>query len=110
MTSSHDLEEGYRRLEVELTLERRFGAQATRDLHRAMLADLRAARRRARRAVTRAEKAEAELKQARSRLRKVKQRARRAEGELARLRESTTWRAGRAVAAVPSILKRRGRR
>lgn len=109
MTSGSELEEGYRRLETELTLERRFGAQATRDLHRAMLADVRAARSRARRAVARAEKAESELKQAKARARKAERRAAQAEEELAGLRASSTWKAGRAVVAVPSLLRRRRR-
>ncbi|MEJ7834385.1 MAG: hypothetical protein WKF79_15835 [Nocardioides sp.] len=109
MTSSSELEEGYRRLEAELTLQRRFGAQATRDLHEAMLADVRAARSRARRAVTRAENAESALQEAKARARKAERRASRAEDELATLRASSTWKAGRAVVAVPSFLRRRGR-
>ncbi len=86
---------GLRKLENELAAARRFGARATKQLHAAMLADVRAAEERAEDAVRRARRAE--------------QRARRAEDELARLRSSTTWRAGRVLVAVPARLARRGR-
>ncbi|MDN4162578.1 hypothetical protein [Nocardioides abyssi] len=90
---------GLKRLETELRAARRFGARATRQMHAAVAADLEAAERRARRAERRA--AEAEARAARA-----ERRARRLERELAEVRSSTTWRAGRAVVAVPARLKR----
>lgn len=97
-----DVELGLRRLERELRVARRWGAKATRQMHRAVLADLTRAEQRAKRAEKRAAEAE-------KRARAATQRAERAEAELAALRNSSTWRAGRAVVAVPARLKRLGR-
>lgn len=82
-----------RRLERTLAVERRFAVKSTRQLHRAIARDLREAEQRADAAEKRARRAE--------------RRAERAERELAELRRSATWRAGRAVVALPSRLKRR---
>ncbi len=92
--------EGYLRLEQELKVSRRWGRRAVREMHAAMLKDLRAAEGRARRA-------ERRTAQARTRATRAEQRAARAERELAQLRQSATWRAGRVVLAVPSRLRRR---
>lgn len=92
--------EGYVRLEQELRVSRRWGQRAVKEMHAAMLKDLRAAEGRARRAERRTE-------EARKRAKRAEQRATRAERELAELRKSATWRAGRALLAVPSRLKRR---
>ncbi|MDN4174636.1 hypothetical protein QWY28_16870 [Nocardioides sp. SOB77] len=90
---------GLRRLETELKAARRFGAKATKQMHAAVAADLERAERRARRAERRAAEAEARATAA-------ERRARRLQRELAEVRASTTWRAGRAVVAVPARLKR----
>lgn len=92
--------EGYVRLEQELRVSRRWGRRAVKEMHAAMLKDLRAAEGRARRAERRTE-------EARKRAKRAEQRATRAERELAELRQSATWRAGRALLAVPSRIKRR---
>jgi hypothetical protein len=92
--------EGYLRLEQELKVSRRWGRRAVKDMHAVMLKDLRAAEGRARRA-------ERRTAEARKRAKRAEQRAVRAERELAELRQSATWRAGRALLAVPSRLKRR---
>ena len=92
--------EGYLRLEQELRASRRWGRRAVKEMHAAMLKDLRAAEGRARRAERRTD-------EARKRAKRAEQRAVRAERELAELKQSTTWRAGRALLAVPARLKRR---
>lgn len=92
--------EGYLRLEQELRTARRWGRRAVKEMHAAMLKDLRAAEGRARRA-------ERRTAEARQRAKNAEKRAARAEKELAELRRSATWRAGRAVLALPSRLKRR---
>lgn len=97
-----DLDQGLKRLERELRVARRWGAKATRQMHQAVLADLKKAEQRARRA----EKAAAE---AQTRAQEATRRAERAEAELAAVRSSTTWKAGRAVVALPARVRRLGR-
>lgn len=80
------------RLDKELKNARKYGAKTSRQLHKVMLEDVRRAERRARQAERRATEAE--------------QRAERLERELAEVRSSATWRAGRAVVAVPARIKR----
>lgn len=82
-----------KRLERTLAVERRFAVKSTRQLHRVLARDLRQAEQRADDAEKRARRAE--------------RRAERAERELAELRSSATWRAGRAVVAVPARIKQR---
>ena len=53
---------------------------------------------------------ERELEKARARAQKLKQRAEQAEQELAAIKSSSTWKAGRAVVAVPSRIRRLGRK
>ncbi|MCW2812562.1 MAG: hypothetical protein JWN84_17 [Nocardioides sp.] len=89
-----------KRLERTLADERKFAVKSTRQLHRVLSRDLREAEQRAAAAERRAEAAEA-------RLAKVRGRVERAEAELATVRQSTTWKAGRAVVAVPALIKRR---
>jgi predicted nucleic acid-binding Zn-ribbon protein len=89
-------EAGIRKLEAELRKAREHGARLARSLHKAMARDLRAAQKRARQAERTAAAAE--------------KRAARAEAELARIRSSATWRAGRAVVAVPAAARRALRR
>lgn len=91
---------GYFLLEREVRVARRWGRRAVREMHATMVKDLRAAERRA----LRAERRTAEAQQ---RAKRAEQRAVRAERELAELRQSATWRAGRALLAVPSRLRRR---
>jgi hypothetical protein len=79
------------RLDTELRNARKYGARTTRQLHKAMGEDVRRAERRAREAEKRAAAAE--------------RRAEAAERELAAVRSSSTWRAGRAVVAVPARIK-----
>ncbi len=79
------------RLDTELRNARKYGAKTARQLHRTMGEDLRRAERRARDAEKRAAVAE--------------RRAEAAERELAAIRRSSTWRAGRAVVAVPARIK-----
>lgn len=83
------------RLDRELKNARKYGVKTSRQLHKVMLEDVRRAERRARRAEKRAAEAEA--------------RAEAAERELAAIRQSATWRAGRAVVAVPARIKRLGK-
>lgn len=83
------------RLDTELKNARRYGVKTTRQLHKVMLRDIQRAERRARQAEKRAAEAE--------------RRAERAERELAEIKRSATWRAGRAVVAVPARLKRLGK-
>lgn len=92
-----------KRLERELASAQKFSVRSTRQLHASMLKDVRDAEKRARQAEKRAEAAE-------ERLAAVQKRARVAEAEVAAVRESSTWKAGRAVVAVPSQLKRWVRR
>jgi hypothetical protein len=93
-------EEGLRRLERELDRARQNGARLGRSVHQAMLVDLRAALKRAdaaekeaREAHRRADRAEATLK-----------------AKLTTIHASTTWKAGRALTAVPRAAKRAVRR
>ena len=79
------------RLDTELKNARKYGAKTTRQLHRVMVEDVRRAEKRAREAEKRAAAAE--------------RRAEAAERELASVRSSSTWKAGRAVVAVPSRIK-----
>ncbi len=90
------------RLTREIAVARRHGARAIKQMHGALVADLRQAEKRA-------EKAEKLAAEATRRARQAERRARRAEAELAEIRSSRTWRTGRAVLAVPSKIKRRGR-
>jgi hypothetical protein len=89
-----------RRLERTLADERRFAVKSTRQLHRSLSRDLRVAEERAAAAEQRALSAERRLAGARAR-------AERAEAELETIRQSATWRAGRAVVGVPARIKRR---
>ncbi len=88
------------RLERTLADERKFAVRSTRQLHRVLLKDVKKAQQRAAAAEARAAEAEKQLAAARKR-------AKRAEAELAEIKASTTWKAGRAVTAVPGRLKRR---
>ena len=80
------------RLDRDLYDVRRHGERASRQLHKVMAQDLRQAERRARDAEKLARRAE--------------RRADRAERELAAVRGSSTYRAGRAVMAVPVRIKK----
>ncbi|HWM74759.1 MAG TPA: hypothetical protein VNQ53_13500 [Nocardioides sp.] len=80
------------RLDRDLNDVRRHGERASRQLHKVMSQDLRQAERRTREAEKRARRAE--------------RRADRAERELAAVRGSSTYRAGRAVMAVPVRIKK----
>ncbi|WP_232680597.1 hypothetical protein [Nocardioides sp. R-C-SC26] len=97
-------EEGHfvrvQRLERQLNVMRKWSLKGTKQLHQAMIKDVRDAERRARQAEKRATAAEKKLKAA-------ERRAKHAEAELAAIRSSTTWKAGRAITAVPGKLKRR---
>lgn len=101
-----DVEVGLRRLERELRAARRWGAKSTRQMHRAVLADLTVAEKQAKRAEKRLAEAVKRATDAESRARAATVRAERAEAELAELRTSPTWKAGRAVVAVPARIKR----
>ncbi len=92
-----------KRLERTLADERKFAVRSTRQLHRVLTRDLREAEKRAAAAERRADAAEKRAASARAR-------AERAEAEVARMRQSATWRAGRAVVAVPSRIRRRASR
>ena len=83
------------RLDKELKNARKYGVKTSRQLHKLMIEDVRRAERRARRAEKRAAEAE--------------KRAEAAERELAAVRSSSTWRAGRAIVAVPARIKRLGK-
>ena len=91
-----DYEKGVAKLERELAFARRNGALAVKQMHAMLAKELR--------------KTERELEKARARAQKLKQRADQAEQELAAIKSSATWKAGRAVVAVPSRVRRLGRR
>ncbi|MGA8256474.1 MAG: hypothetical protein WB767_07860 [Nocardioides sp.] len=103
-TSGDEHDEGHlvrvKRLERQLALARKWGIKSTQQLHRVMLRDVKDAEQRAKQAEKRAAAAEKQLKQA-------QRRAKQAEQELAAIKSSATWKAGRAVTAVPSKLKKR---
>ena len=80
------------RLDRDLNDARQHGERASRQIHKVMVQDLRQAERRAREAEKRAGRAE--------------RRAERAEQALAAVRGSSTYRAGRAVMAVPVRIKK----
>lgn len=90
------------KLERQLAAAQRNGVRAAEQLHAALLADVRAAERRAR-------KAEKQAAAAESRASAAQRRAKQAQAELAGLRSSTTWKAGRVLVAVPGRVKRWGR-
>lgn len=92
-----------KRLERELASSRKWSLRATRQLHASMLKEVQTAERRARQAERRAVAAEERLARAQGRVKA-------AEAELVAVRESSTWKAGRAVVAVPAQIKRWGRR
>jgi hypothetical protein len=83
------------RLDTELKNARKYGVKTSRQLHKVMVEDVRRAERRARQAEKRAAEAE--------------KRAEAAERELATIRQSSTWKAGRAIVAVPARIKRLGK-
>lgn len=91
--------EQVKRLERQLANSRKWSLKATQDLHRSMLKDVKAAEQLARKAERRATEAE-------QRLANAQRRAKRAEAELEAIKASNTWKAGRAVVAVPARLKR----
>ena len=80
------------RLDRDLNDARKHGERTARQLHKTMLREIRDVERRARDAEQRAQRAE--------------RRAARAERELAAVRSSSTWRAGRAVLAVPVRIRK----
>lgn len=91
-----------KRLERELNSARKWSVKSTRQLHAAMLKDVRSAERRAKQAEQRAVAAE-------ERIATLQRRVRAAEAEVAAVRSSATWKAGRVVVGVPARLKRLGR-
>ena len=97
------------RLERSLADERRFATKATKQLHRALARDLRAAEQRAQEAEARARAAEKRATKAQQATAEARRRARQAEADLETIRESSTWKAGRLVVAVPARIKRWGR-
>jgi hypothetical protein len=78
-------------------------------MHRAVLADLTVAEKKAKRAERRLAEALKRATEAENRARAATARAERAEAELADIRSSSTWKAGRALVAVPARIKRLGR-
>jgi predicted nucleic acid-binding Zn-ribbon protein len=90
-----DYEQGVAKLERELAFARRNGALAVKQMHALLTKELK--------------KAERDLEKARARAQKLKHRADQAEQELAAIKGSATWKAGRAVVAVPSRIRRLGR-
>jgi hypothetical protein len=91
-----DYEKGVAKLERELAFARRNGALAVKQMHAMLAKELR--------------QKERELEKARARAQKLKKRAEQAEQELAAIKSSATWKAGRAVVAVPSRVRRLGRK
>jgi predicted nucleic acid-binding Zn-ribbon protein len=87
------------RLERTLSDERKHSVRATTQLHKTMVRDLVAAEKRA-------DAAEKRVAGAERRAAAAEARAERAERRLATVLASSTWRAGRAVAAVPARIKR----
>jgi hypothetical protein len=89
-----------KRLERTLADERKFAVKSTRQLHRVLSRDVRAAEKKAEAAEKRAKAAERRASDALTR-------AERAEVEVEALRASMTWKAGRVVVAVPSKIRLR---
>lgn len=105
-----DYEKGVAKLERELAFARRNGGLAVRQMHALLAKELRTTERELRQARSRAEKLKQRLEKAKAEASAAKRRAQVAEQELAAIRSSATWKAGRAVVAVPSRLRRLGRR
>ena len=97
------------KLEAELRAARLHGARAVREMQARLAADLTDAELRAKQADKRARQAERSARQANRAAKEATRRAREAEHELEAVRRSATWRAGRAVVAVPARLRRLGR-
>lgn len=104
-----DYEEGVAKLERELAFARRNGGKAVREMHSTMVKELRAAERELRKARSRADKLKVRLEEARAEASAATRRAKRAEQELAQIKSSTTWKAGRALVALPARVRRLGR-
>ena len=102
-------EQGVAKLERELAFARRNGAMAVRQMHAQLVKELRTAERQLRQARTRAAKLKRRAENAAAEASAAKRRAQRAEQELAAIKGSSTWKAGRAVVAVPSRIRRLGR-
>ncbi len=93
------LEQGLRRLEGELSRVHGHGIRLGRSLYAAMNRDLQEA-------MSRAERAERRAARAEKRAVRSEKRAVRSEAELAQIRASTTWKAGRALVALPAAVRR----
>lgn len=102
-------EQGVAKLERELAFARRNGAMAVRQMHALLVKELRTTERQLRQARTRAAKLKRRAENATAEASAAKRRAQRAEEELAAIKASATWKAGRAVVAVPSKIRRMGR-
>lgn len=98
-----DYETGVAKLERELAFARRNGALAVKQMHALLSKELRQTQRELEKATARAAKQ-------RQRADDAKRRARLAEDELAAVKESATWKAGRAVVGLPSRIRRLGSR
>ncbi len=96
-----DYETGVAKLERELAFARRNGALAVKQMHAMLAKELRQTERELEKATARAAKQ-------RQRADDAKRRARLAEDELAAVKESATWKAGRAVVGLPSRIRRLG--
>ena len=105
-----DYEKGVAKLERELAFARRNGALAVKQMHALLAKELRVTERELRKAQNRADKLKQRVDQAKAEAAAAKRRAQRAEEELAAVRASATWKAGRAVVAVPARIRRLGRR
>jgi len=88
-----------RRLERMLADQQKFSVRATKQMHATLVKELKEAEQRARRADKRAEAAE-------KRLGAAQLRAKQAEAELSAIKQSSTWKAGRAIVGVPARIKR----
>jgi hypothetical protein len=99
-------EQGVAKLERELAFARRNGAMAARQMHALLVKELRTTERQLRQARIRAAKLRRRAESATAEAAAAKRRAQKAEKELAAIKASPTWKAGRAVVAVPARIRR----
>lgn len=109
-SAATDYEQGVAKLERELAFARRNGALAVKQMHALLTKELKATERELRQARNRNDKLKQRLDAAKAEAAAATRRAQRTEQELAAVRSSATWKAGRAVVAVPARIRRLGRR
>jgi len=94
------------KLQSELDLVRRYSLRASKEIHGLMKADVEAALALAASLEKKVIEADSRARDLERQLRNAEQRASAAEGRLEQIRNSSTWRAGRVVVAVPAKIRR----